>query len=87
MIGFIDTFLVQSLLITNNTTRTYKQYSAIADLHTLQFTAEKALRFSVSTSRRLIADLNTGTITSNHYEVFFSFLLKSPWIVHPILQF
>jgi hypothetical protein len=36
----------------------YKQHSAISDLHTFQFTAAHALRFSVSTSRCLVADLN-----------------------------
>jgi hypothetical protein len=87
MIGFIDTFLVQSLLITNKTTRTYKPYSAIADLHTFQFIAAQALGFSVSTSRRFVADLNTGFITWNHYEVFLSFLLRSPWTANPIIPF
>jgi ABC-type amino acid transport system permease subunit len=71
MIGFTDTLLVQLRLVTINTTRAYKQRSAIADLHTSQFTAAHALGFSVSTSRRLVVDLDTGTITSNHCEVFF----------------
>jgi hypothetical protein len=35
----------------------YRQYSAIADLHTLQFTATHALSFSVFTSRILATDL------------------------------
>jgi hypothetical protein len=38
-----------------------------------------ALGLSVSTSRILATDLNTGTITSNPDEVFLSFLLQSPW--------
>jgi hypothetical protein len=38
----------------------YRQYSAIADLHTLQFTNAHALGFSVSTSRLLATDLNTN---------------------------
>jgi hypothetical protein len=59
-------------------TLNYKPYSTLADLHTSQFIAAHALGFSVSTSRCLVADLNTGTITSNHYEVFLSFLLQSP---------
>jgi hypothetical protein len=42
------------------------KYSAIADLHNLQFTVAYALGFSVSTSRLLTTDLNTETITSNH---------------------
>jgi hypothetical protein len=48
----------------------YKPSSAIADLHTFQFVVVHALGFSMSTSRLLTTDLNTGTITSNHYEVF-----------------
>jgi hypothetical protein len=65
-------------LVTINTTHTYKPYGAIADLHTFQFTAAHALGFSVSTSHCLLVDLNTGTTTSNHYEVFLSSLLESP---------
>jgi hypothetical protein len=57
-------FFVQSLSIN------YKPYSAIADLHNSRFTAAQALGFSVSTSRCLVADLNTGTVTSNHCEFF-----------------
>jgi hypothetical protein len=57
----------------------YKPYSSIADLHTFQFTVAHALGFSVSTSRILETDLNTDTITSNHYEVFSPFLIKTPW--------
>jgi hypothetical protein len=45
----------------------YKQYSAIADLHTFQFTVAHALGFSGSTNRILATDLNTGSIASNHY--------------------
>jgi hypothetical protein len=43
----------------------YRQYSAIADLHTFQFTVPYALIFSVSSSRLLATDLNTETITSS----------------------
>jgi hypothetical protein len=57
----------------------YKQYSAITDLHTFQFTAAHALGFSIFTSRLLAMDLNTETSTSNHYEVFLLFLVQSPW--------
>jgi hypothetical protein len=64
----------------------YNQYSAIANLHTFQFTAEHALEFSVSISRCLVADLNTGNITLNHYEIFLPFLLQSPWNAYSILQ-
>jgi hypothetical protein len=70
MIGCIGTSATVSL--------NYKPYSAIADLHPFQFNAAHALGFSFSTSLILATDLNTGTITSNHYEVFLS-LLKSPW--------
>jgi hypothetical protein len=38
-------------------TCTYKQYSAIADLHNLQFTVTHALGFSVFTSRTLVMEL------------------------------
>jgi hypothetical protein len=41
-----------------HTTRNYKQYSAIADLHTLKFTVTYALGFSVFTSRILATDLS-----------------------------
>jgi hypothetical protein len=63
-IGWLDL-----LLPLYSYTSNYNQYSAIADLHTSQFIAVQALGFSVSTCRCLVADLNTGTITSNHYEV------------------
>jgi hypothetical protein len=70
MIGFIGAAL--QLHFVNN------QYSTIAGLHTFQFTATHALGFSVSSSRCLVADLNTGTSTSNHYksscQFFFSHL-------------
>jgi hypothetical protein len=49
MIVFIDTLFTQ-LLTTGN-------YSAIANLHTLQFTFTHALGFSVFTSRILATDL------------------------------
>jgi hypothetical protein len=51
-----------------------------------QFTVAHALGFSVSTSRLQATDLNTETITSNHYEVFLS-LLQSPWNADPIFRF
>jgi hypothetical protein len=41
----------------------YNQYSTIADIHTFQPTVAQALVVSVSTSRLLATDLNTGTIT------------------------
>jgi hypothetical protein len=46
-------------------TRTYKQYSAIADLHNLQFTVTHALGFSVFTSRILVMELNSLTVTKS----------------------
>jgi hypothetical protein len=54
-------------------------YSAIADLHTFQFTAAHALRFSASTSRFPATDLNTETSASNNYEAFLPFPVRSPW--------
>jgi hypothetical protein len=38
-------------------TRTYKQYSAIADLHNLHFTVTHPLGFSVFASRILVTEL------------------------------
>jgi hypothetical protein len=70
MTGFIDPSLYH---LSHN----YNQYSAIADLHIFQFTVAHALTFSVFTSRILATDLNTETITSNHYEVFLPFLVQS----------
>jgi hypothetical protein len=64
MIGFIGASL-QLHLIKINTALT------------LTYTLSISLGFSVSTSRILAMDLNTGTITSNHYEVFLLFLLQS----------
>jgi hypothetical protein len=54
MIGFIDTFI--------HTTRDYTQYSAVDDLHNLQFTVTHTLAFSVFTSRILATDFNTVAI-------------------------
>jgi hypothetical protein len=71
MIGFISTSVTSSL--------NHIQYSAIADLHNSEFTDAHALGFPVSTSRILAMDLNTETSTSNHYEVFLTFLIQSPW--------
>jgi hypothetical protein len=55
MIGFISSWVTQSLLITFK----YMPYSAISDLHHLQTTVAHALWFSLSTSRLLATDLNT----------------------------
>jgi hypothetical protein len=50
MIGFITPYIF--------TTRYYRQYSAVADLHTLQFTVTHAQGFSVFTGRILATDLS-----------------------------
>jgi hypothetical protein len=63
------------------TTRNYRQYNAIADLDTLQFTIAHTLNFSVFTSRILATDLPQSHCNFT-YEVFFappnSFLAISP---------
>jgi hypothetical protein len=51
----LDDWIYCTLYI--HTTRNYRQYSAIADLHILQFTVTHALGFSVFTSRVLATDL------------------------------
>jgi hypothetical protein len=71
MIGFIGTSLTVCLY--------YNQYSAVANLHTFQFTVAHVLGFFVFTSRLLATDLNTETSTSSHYEIFLPFLVQSPW--------
>jgi hypothetical protein len=71
MIGLTGTWATISL--------DYNEYSVIADLHTFHFTVAHALGFSVSTSRLLATDLKTETSFWNHYEVFLSFLVQSPW--------
>jgi hypothetical protein len=50
LMGFINALYI-------HTVRDYRQYSAIAILHTLQFTVTYALGFSVFTSRILATDL------------------------------
>jgi hypothetical protein len=73
MIGFINTSVTLSLLIT-------LKYSAIADLHTFQFSVAHALGFPVVTSRLLATVLNTETKhLKNHYEVFLLFHLQALW--------
>jgi hypothetical protein len=51
MIGFIDTLFTQS-------TRDYRQYSAMTDLHTLLCTVTHALGFTVFTTRILLTDFS-----------------------------
>jgi hypothetical protein len=54
------------------TTRDYRQYSAITDLHTLQFTVAHALGFSVFSSRILATDFTTVSLSLQiTHEVFF----------------
>jgi hypothetical protein len=73
MIGFIAPYTF--------TTRDYRQHSAIAILHTFQFTVAYALRFSVFTSRILATDLSQSH--SN-----FKSHMKSSWNgLIPFLQF
>jgi hypothetical protein len=71
MIGFISTSATNS--------PNHNEYSAIADVHNLQFTVALTLGFSFSTSHLLATALNTETSTSNHYEVFLPFLVQSLW--------
>jgi hypothetical protein len=74
LLGWLDLLApwLQVLLIT-------LKHSAIADLHTFQFTVAHALEFSVFTSRFLAMDLNPVTSISNHYKVFLPFLVQSQW--------
>jgi hypothetical protein len=51
--------LIIGFIALTHSTLNYRQYSAIADLHTLQFTVTRALGFSVFTSRILATDFNT----------------------------
>jgi hypothetical protein len=59
MIGFIAPCIF--------TTRDYRQYSALAILHTLQFTVAHALGFSVFTSRNLATDLSQSPYRFKSY--------------------
>jgi hypothetical protein len=71
IIGFINTLVTHTCTHaharahthTHTHTLKYMQYSAIADLHTFQFTIAHALGFSVSASRFLAVDLSTETST------------------------
>jgi hypothetical protein len=60
MTGFINSLVTHTLLITF---KLHRRYSAIADLHTFQFTVAHTLGFSVSISRLLATDLHTETST------------------------
>jgi hypothetical protein len=50
----LDDSIYQHLI---HTSRTYKEYSAIADLYNLQFNVKHALGFSVFISRTLVTEL------------------------------
>jgi hypothetical protein len=63
MIGFNDTLYTQL--------ETTFNYSAVAGLHTLQFTGTQALEFSGFTSRVLATDLQSSHCHSSTHEVFF----------------
>jgi hypothetical protein len=77
MIGFISASVTISL--------NYNQYSAVADLHTFQFTVAHALEFSVFTSRLLATDLNTETVTSSIMKSSCYFLFKYSVLLCPNL--
>jgi hypothetical protein len=62
IIEFIDTLFTQL--------GTRGNYSAIADLHTLQFTVTHALRLSVFTSRILATDLSVSLYFQVTHKVF-----------------
>jgi hypothetical protein len=64
MIGFIAPYIF--------TTRDYRQYSAIADLHSLQFTVAYALSFSIFTSHILATELQESHCHFKSHEIFFS---------------
>jgi hypothetical protein len=69
MIEFIGTSVTLSLLITINI--------ALSLIYTIYSSPiAHALGFSIITSLILATDLNTETITSNHYEVFLLFRLQ-----------
>jgi hypothetical protein len=70
MIGFIGALVTISL--------NYSQYSAITDLHNLQFTVTHTLGFLVFPSHLLKIDLYTEISTLNHYKVFLPILVQSP---------
>jgi hypothetical protein len=75
--GFgLDDWIYCALYI--HTVRDYRQYSAIAILHTFQFTSAHALGFSVFTSRILATDLSPSRCHFNSH-------MKSSW--HSLIPF
>jgi hypothetical protein len=89
VIWFIDHLLVVAAInyhtvpnfhTTNHSALSMSQLQLIQrcrSFHCLQFTLAHALGFSVPTSRLLATDLNTDTITSNTYEVFWVSKLRT----------
>jgi hypothetical protein len=71
MIGFIYTIYIYTF-------RDYRQYNAIAILHTFQFTVTNALGFSVLTSRILATDLSQSHCNYNSH-------MKYSW--HNLIHF
>jgi hypothetical protein len=67
MIAFIDTFYNLS-------------YSQSVIVLQLIYPLHKLLGHAI---RFLATDLNTGTVTSNHCEVFLPLLVQSPWKADP----
>jgi hypothetical protein len=56
----------------------HSQYSAIADIHTFQFTAAQALGFSLSTSRLLATDFDTELPQSHTPSIIHKSSLHNP---------
>jgi hypothetical protein len=59
-------WVTHSLLVT----LTHRQYSAIADIHTFQFTVAHAIGFSPSTSRILATNFDTQTTTVSNSKCY-----------------
>jgi hypothetical protein len=70
MIGFINTLYVHSELETTG------NYSAVADLHTLQLAVTLALEFSVFTSRILTTDFITVSLSLQITNSFLPVILQ-----------
>jgi hypothetical protein len=65
--------------------RNYRQYSAIADLHTLQFTVTHAVVFSVFISRILATDLSQSHCNFKLHMKSSSFHSLIPYFIIPQL--
>jgi hypothetical protein len=78
--GFVlDDWIYCTLYI--HTVRDYKQYSAIAVLHTLQVTVTHVLGFSVFISRILATDLSQS-VTSNMKSSCHRLILLLPFLMN-----